>query len=146
MTFDTSKLQNFLSALAIDESHMGLIVTDGEPQSIVLPSLSVGMASTDLSAETDPESVFSLLRDCAKRERWCRLNVLESPALSGNIYNQLRLLSTTGHLDMVLGTPDGKEKNILWPSGAKIVVVVNARVLDQITIPTFLNLFGPVLR
>lgn len=146
MTFDTSKLQSFLSALTVDESHLGLIVTDEEPQAVVLSTLSVGVASLDLTAETDLKSVLSLLQDCAKRVRWCRINVLESSALSGSIYNQLRLLSTIGHLDIVQGLSDGKEKNIRWPSGAKIVIVVNEHVLKQIKIPTFLNLFGSILR
>lgn len=145
MTFDTSKLQSFLSALAVDESHLGLVVTDEEPQAVVLQTLSIGIASIDLTDQTDPDSVLSLLQDCAKHVRWCRINLLDS-VLSGRIYNQLRLLSTTGHLDMVQGMSDSKEKNVRWPSGAKIVVVINAQMLEHIEPPTFQNLFGPILR
>ena len=145
MAFDATKLQTFISALAVDRGNLGLIVTGGEPKAMVPPSLSAGIASIDLDTQTDPYSIVSLLQDCAKRARWCRINLLDG-SMPGRVYNQLRQLSTTGHLDVVQGAADGKEKNVKWPSGAKVVIVVNESVLKKIQEPTFLNLFGPVLR
>ena len=145
MAFDQIKLENFLSALAIDHGHLGLVVTDGEVGTVALPLIKNGLASIDLDAQTDPDAVLSLLLDCAKRSRWCRLNLVDG-SLPGRVYNQLRNLSVTGHLDVAQIGAKGMGQEVRWPAEAKVVLVANSAILEQISVPTFLNLFGPVLR
>jgi hypothetical protein len=64
-------------------------------------------------------------------------------AIDPRLYNALRGVSTNGHLNFLRGE---EVVDVAWPAEAKIFCCLAEPTLRAITIPTFLNLFGPVYR
>jgi len=141
----SEQLQTFLQALAVDRGHLGLVVTKADPRPLDLRMPDVGMSSLDLDAATDPEAAVSLLFNAAHEGGWVRLNLVDG-SLPGRLYNQLRLISTSGHLDAAMRGQAGNVQELRWPGTSKVIVVASQKALDKISVPTFLNLFGPILR
>jgi hypothetical protein len=138
MEYTSEQLSTFLRALTIDRGHLGLLVTKGDPGDVVVTAPADGADVIALSEDTDAESVLDRLAVCAHEARWCRLHLLDG-TLPGRVYNQLRSIATTGH-------GEARGKDFLWPDVAKIVVCVSEETEAKISVPTFLNLFGPILR
>ena len=139
MAFTNDTLAAFTRALAIDRGHLGLIITSGDPGLLTLPAPADAAEIIALTVDTDPESVLDRLVACASEGRWCRIHLLDG-ALPGRVYNQLRTIATTGHATARDGT------DVRWPDAVGIVVMIAQGAEQHITVPTFLDLFGPVLR
>lgn len=135
-------LQEFMLAFEQSQDAVGLIVTQGNPTQLVLSEMRGGLAQTSLSEETSSDDLISLIADCARRGRWCRIDLLTAdipPAL----YQALRSMSATGHMQY---RQDGEVADVMLAQGAKIICVITNETLERVTIPTFLNLFGIVHR
>ena len=146
MPISKTQLNDFIVALSIDRGNLGLIVTKGDAGTVAIALPGGKFERAVVGKEADPEQAIGVLLAAAKNKRWCRLD-LKDGELSGRVYNQLRALGTSGHLQIV--NPPGKEKNMidmLWPTEAKVMVVISRDSLDKMTVSTFLNLFGPILR
>lgn len=135
-------LQDFLLAFEQSKDAVSLIVTQGDPTQFALPEMRGGLVQTSLSDETSSDDLVSLIADCARRGRWCRVDVLTAD-IPPAVYQALRLLAATGHLQYL---KDGEVVDVPLAPGAKILCVVASETLDRISIPTFLNLFGIVHR
>lgn len=139
MSYSPEQISTFISALQHGQDPIGLIVHSDQSDTLVFSDLPK-MSPIDLTGDIDPSNVFEHIFDCAQSSTWCRINVLDSN-IAGNTYNLLRVIATTGHVQ-----DTSVDTNILWPQTAKILVVISQEILEHISIPTFLNLFGPVLR
>jgi hypothetical protein len=139
-------LNDFIAALSVDRGNLGLIVTKGDTDTVAIALPGGKFERVVVGKEADPEQAIAALLAAAKNKCWCRFD-LKDGELSGRVYNQLRALGTSGHLQIV--NPPGKEENMvemLWPAEAKVLVVISRAALEKITVPTLLNLFGPILR
>ncbi|MFA4845576.1 MAG: hypothetical protein WC654_03390 [Patescibacteria group bacterium] len=138
----TQPFQEFLLAFERSNDALCLLVSQQEPTAFVIPDTRGGLAQITIADETSVDDVLSLIADCAKRGRWCRLDVLTSQ-IDQRLYQALRSISATAHLQALR---DGEVVDVLLTAGAKILVVMSDQLVSQITIPTFLNLFGRVFR
>jgi hypothetical protein len=145
MTILSSQFETFVRALAIDLGHLGLVVVNGDPKKLSLPGLAQDAVVVNLDAKSDAESALAALMDCAKQGKWLRLN-LALGTFSGRLYNQLRNISTMGRVQAGQVGSAGELIELRWPQEAKIVVVATDAIIENIAIPTFLNLFGPIVR
>ena len=146
MPISKTQLNDFLVALSVDRGNLGLIVTAGDAGALIVDLPNGTFERTEIGKDADPEQTIASLLAVAKNKHWCRLDHKDGE-LSGRVYNQLRALGTSGHLQIV--NPPGKEKNMidmLWPAESKVLVVISRASLEKITVSTFLNLFGPILR
>ena len=146
MSISKTQLNDFIAALSVDRGNLGLIVTNGDTDTLDIALPGGKHEHVIVGKEADPEQAIASLLAAAKNKRWCRLDLKEGE-LSGRVYNQLRALGTSGHLQVV--NLPGKEENMidmLWPTEAKVLVVISRAALEKITVPTFPNLFGPILR
>ncbi|GEM_PF-2311448 len=139
------QLETFLRALAIDRGHLGLVVVNKDPKKLSLPGLTEGAVVVNLDAKSDVEAALAVLIDCAKQGEWMRLNLAGS-TFPGRLYNQLRNISTMGHIQAGQVGPAGDVIELRWPKESKIIVVATQATIDKIQVPTFLHLFGPVVR
>ncbi len=135
-------LQEFLNAFERSNSAMCLLVSKNDLVEFLLPDLTGGMARIAVSAETAVDDILALISDCAKRGRWCRLN-LATAQLDQRLYQALRSIAGTGHLQTMRSDD---VSDVPLASGTKIFVVISDTLLSKITIPTFLNLFDHVYR
>lgn len=135
-------MEDFFRAFERGKDPIALVVTKGEPSARVFPEVRGGLAFVAVENETSTEAVLSLLADCARRGRWCRVDLVTS-AFDPALYQALRLVAATGHLQFQKA---GETVDVPLAAGAKIVCVVSNETLSKITIPTFLGLFGIVYR
>lgn len=145
MTTFLTQLEQFFQALAIDRGHLGLVVVNKDAKRVSLPGPAKDAVVVNVSETSDAEAVLAMLMDCAKQKKWLRLN-LASGALSGRLYNQLRNISTMGRIQAGQVGAAGDMVELRWPNEAKIVIVATQASLNKLAIPTFLNLFGPIVR
>lgn len=143
MPLEQDQVSKFFAALAVDPGALGLLVTHGADAPASLPPVQGGMAHAEVDVQTDPQDMFSLFSDCAKRGRWCLIRLIDG-TLPPSLYACLRELSSNGHL--AFQDRQGNGQDMRWPREAKIVLLVSADALEQVEVPTFLNLFGPILR
>jgi hypothetical protein len=135
-------VQEFFLALEQSKESLGLIVTQKDPSQFVFPEARGGLVQVDISDETVPDERLSLIADCARRGRWCRLNFLSSE-IPPSIYQGLRSIVGTGHLQYQKG---GEVIDVSVAPGAKIICVIAEETLTHVSVPTFLNLFGIIHR
>lgn len=135
-------MEDFLRAFEAGKDPIGLVVTKGDPSACVFPEVRGGLAFAAVTDESSTDAVVSLLADCARRGRWCRVDLVTA-AFDPALYQALRLVAATGHLQF---RKAGETVDVPLAAGAKIVCVVSEEVLSRIAIPTFLNLFGIVYR
>lgn len=135
-------LPEFLLAFEQSQDVMGLIVTQGDPTQLAIPQMRGGLVQTSLSDEMSSDDLISLIADCARRGRWCRIDLLTT-AIPPALYQALRSISATGHMQY---RQDGEVVDVMLAQGAKVVCVIARDTIDLVTIPTFLNLFGIVHR
>lgn len=131
--------------MAIDAGHLGLVIVKKEPKKLALPGLAAEATVLNLDAKSDPEAALATLIDSARRGKWLRLN-LAGGAFPARLYNQLRNISTMGRIQAAQVGVAGDLVELRWPKEAKIVIVATEATLEKIAIPTFLHLFGPVVR
>ncbi len=137
-----SVLQEFLLAFERSKDPLCLVVSRGVPSSLVIPEVRGGLAFATVSDDASADVVLSLLADCAKRGRWCRVDVA-SAVFDQRIYQAFRHVSATGHLQY---QKDGETVDVPLAPGARTIVVVSDAVLSEIAIPTFQNLFEAIYR
>lgn len=137
-----STTQEFLLAFEQSKDTLALIVTKKDPSQMIFPDARGGLAQVTFSNETSVDDVLPLLADCARRGRWCRIDVLTAD-IPSSLYQALRSLAASGHVQY---QKDGEAVEAVVVSGTKIVCVVSDEILNQISIPTFLNLFSIVHR
>ncbi len=139
------QLENFLRALAIDRGHLGLVVVEQDPGKLSLPESVRDAATANIDERADAEALLDTLADCARRGRWLRLDLVDG-TMPGRVYDQLRAIAATGHFRAAAVGAPGDLIDLRWPREAKIIVVAGRAELGKMAVPTFLNLFGPVLR
>jgi hypothetical protein len=145
MPLSNPQLQNFIAALAVDRGCLGLVVTASEVAALALPFPKGKIGHATVGSDADPEDAITALLGAAQDTRWCRLDLVDGN-LPGRVYNQLRMLATSGHLQIVNPAIEVGMTDVRWPVEAKIVVVISQASLDAMTVPAFLDLFGPILR
>jgi len=138
MAINSAQLKLFLAALATGSDPMGLIVVKGDAKKFELPNS--GMKWICVSSD---DSFVDALERAAAGNSWLRIDMVR-PDVSGPEHTALRSLVATRHFDVVQS--DGSVSNVRFPNGKAVVVVIPEHLLDSVTIPNFLNLFGPVLR
>lgn len=135
-------LSTFFSALAAGRDRLGLAVTHQAVHASDLPK-GISVKEIFVNAETSAQETIKQLCDATVSGAWVLVH-LEDGSLPGSVYNQLRQIATTGHVQM--RDADDILLDTVCPEAMRIVVVVEPNVFSRIPIPTFINLFGPVYR
>ena len=125
MPIPKTQLNDFIAALSVDRGNLGLIVTKGDTDTLAVALPGEKFERAVVGKEADPEQAIASLLAAAKNKRWCRLD-LKDGELSGRVYNQLRALGTSGHLQII--NPPNSEKDMVdmrWPDETKVVAVIS---------------------
>lgn len=125
---------------------LGLIISDTHKVEDLI-SLSPYPKRTEvfnLSSEVHPDNFLKALIQAFRNKKWLLVEIRDG-YLPGRIYNQLRLLSLQNRLQ-IFNLGDEEEINYKMPPESRIVFLSSQESLSKINNPTFLKLFGPIIR